>query len=167
MIWAILATGQSMSQEIADYVRGKCSVIAVSDAYKLAPWADALVSADGSWWKVHADAQRFAGRKFGMAKIEGIEQLKPEKGFESGNNSGFTAMKVAQMLGATKIILLGFDMHGTHYFGKHPEPLRNTTESRFKGHIRQFDKWNGCEVVNCTEGTALNKFPKANLKDVL
>ncbi len=30
-ICAVLATGPSMSQEIADYVRGRCKVVAVSD----------------------------------------------------------------------------------------------------------------------------------------
>lgn len=58
----ILATGPSMSQAVADSARGFGTVIAVSDAYRLAPWADCLVSADTAWWKHHNPD--FAGPKF-------------------------------------------------------------------------------------------------------
>lgn len=49
-------------------------VIAVSDAYKMAPWAEALVSADAVWWRYHKP--RFEGRKFSIGKYEGCERLK-------------------------------------------------------------------------------------------
>lgn len=49
-------------------------------------------------------------------------------------NSGVFAIRVARYLGARKIILLGFDGHGSHYFGEHPSPLKNTTEARRKVH---------------------------------
>lgn len=76
---------------------------------------------------------------------------------------------------AKSLILLGFDMHGTHYFGAHERAKRpgskhfltNTDEARFQKHIRQFDCFSGIPVVNCTEGSALKKFPFAKLGDVL
>lgn len=168
-MWAVLATGPSMSQEIADFVCGKCSVVAVSDAYKLAPWADALVSHDRAWWREYPEAMNFAGRKFCATDLHGTEIIKgPYIG--SDINSGLEGMRVAQMLGASLIILLGFDMsakRGAHYFGKHPAPLSNTKPERFKKQIEQFMKWKGCEVLNCTHGSALKHFPFADLYEVL
>lgn len=61
MIFAVLATGPSLASEDVERVKGRFHVIAVSDAFRLAPWADALVSADAAWWKAHPDAKDFAG----------------------------------------------------------------------------------------------------------
>lgn len=155
-----------MSQELADFVRGKCSVVAVSDAYKLAPWADALVSNDRVWWSAYPDAKNFAGRKFCGAIASGLEVIKGAH-MGSGLNSGLQGMRVAQMLGATRILLLGFDMSGSHFFGLHPAPLANTTPKRFMKHIEQFKKWRGCPVINCTPGSALTQFPFADVREVL
>lgn len=156
-----------MSQELADVVRGKCSAVAVSDGYKLAPWADAMVSNDAAWWTAHPEALEFAGRKFCTAHVQGTERLRTSAPFMYGVNSGLQGMRVAELLGATLIALLGFDMRGSHYFGPHPAPLRNTSPDRFRIHIRQFDHWRGCRVVNCTPGSALTRFPFADINEIL
>lgn len=168
--FVVLASGPSVNQAIADFVRDKCKVVAVSNAYILAPWADALVSNDSQWWRTNCDALNFAGRKFSGASMHGTERLRVEGNYPSGCNSGLQGMRVATMLGATKILLLGFDMHaknGHHFFGKHPSPLRNTTESRFKVHIDQFRRWRGPKVVNCTPGSALTQFPMSTIEKEL
>lgn len=167
MLWVILATGESMTQEQADFVRGKCRVAVVSDAYKLAPWADALISNDAAWWRVHPEAIKFAGRKFCGTNFAGTERAKLLPGFQSGSNSGLVAMMVAEKLGATKILLLGFDMHGSHFFGQHAAPLRNTTPSRFSVHRNQFKRWRGCPVINCTPNSSLKCFPMDTIQNAL
>lgn len=166
MLFAVLATGPSMNQESADYVRGKCKVIAVSDAYKLAPWADVLVSHDSAWWKHHPEALNFAGEKYSYNLVGGVTQRKP-LGAPASCNSGLMGMLIAKEMGATKILLLGFDMHGEHYFGKHPEPLKNTTQRRFEDLRKQFNIWVRPEVINCTPGSALKHFPIMELKDAI
>jgi hypothetical protein len=158
-----------MSQELADYVRqhhehGRCKTIAVSDAFKIAPWASALVSNDRAWWENNKPAYKFAGRKFAAASFSGVECLRRDGIYNGGINSGLQAMRAAQLLGATKIILLGFDMRGGHYFGPHPHPLKNTTAKRFLKHIEQFKKWRGCPVMNCTPGSALKQFPMSTIE---
>lgn len=168
--WAVLASGPSMSQGLADHLRGKCLVVAVSDVYRLAPWADALVSHDKVWWEQHPEAMKFQGRKFCGRNYPGTEQLSSEGFFAGGCNSGLQGMRVAQMLGANRILLLGFDLsaeRGHHFFGKHPKPLRNTTPHRFKCHIAQFRKWKGCPVINCTPGSALKQFPFMTIQESL
>lgn len=165
--WAILGTGQSLKVEDIEYLRGKCSVIAVSDSYKLAPWADVLVSHDSKWWRHHPQAFEFAGQKYCRhAGVRAAAQFKV-KDMGNGCNSGFMAMCVAKHLGATRILLLGIDMYGTHFFGPHPEGLNNTNASRFKIHIEQFSRFSGAEVVNCNPNSALKRFPFANLREVI
>jgi len=169
--WAVLATGPSMSQAVADTVRGRCGVIVVSDAYLLAPWADALVSGDRKWWNAHHDAFKFAGRKFcGNRSTEGVEFFKPDHMHGVGSNSGLQGMRIARdKFGATKILLCGFDMQGSHFFGSHRPPLRDTPSSRREIHKRQFAKFDttNCRVVNCTPGSQLEYFPFGELEEEL
>lgn len=170
--WVILATGPSMNKETAEYVRGKAKVIAVSDAFRLAPWADALVSHDAKWWKHHKkEALKFEGKKFCRFIVGGTILF--NQGVPSQCNSGYYAMNIAKSeehwgdKAATEIILLGFDMHGSHYFGKHPEPLGNTTKQKRSRHMAQFSYWTGCPVINCTPDSRLETFPKARIQDIM
>jgi len=164
-----------MSQSLAGDVRGKCGVIAVSDAFRLAPWADALVSNDARWWRANPDAHSFQGRKFSYEWVRGVEPIKAKNPYRIGINSGLRAMTVAQdVYHATRLLLLGFDLQGTHYFGPHTKrdprtgtKLPNTDEKKFARFIKEFDKWTGCEVLNCTPNSALTRFPFADVHEVL
>lgn len=168
MIVAILASGPSMSQAVADSVRGRCKVIAVSDAYRLAPWADCLVSTDTAWWRHHKP--EFSGLRFSSSEAHGTQSI---KGISSQTNSGAMAIRVAMTLGATEIILLGFDGHGTHFFGSHPKGLKDTTEQRRRVHMVQHRlaaqdcKRAGVTVWNCTPGTVIDAYPIKTLEEVL
>lgn len=174
-MWAILASGPSMSQALADSVRGRCNVITVSDVYKLAPWADALVSQDKPWWRFHQEAHGFAGRKFSGAHwdgldVPGLERVPFEAGIQSGTNSALLACEVAvKTFGAKELLLLGVDMKGTHFFGPHPAPLKNTTEQRFEVMKQQFANWRpkGVTVWNCNLDSGLECFPKRSLDECL
>ena len=169
----VLATGASLSPEQVAHVRTahqdrRCKAVAVSNAYQLASWADAMVANDMKWWRQYPEALKFAGRKFCGADYQGTERLPPVPMFPAGTNSGLQGMRVALMLGASRIILLGLDMKGTHYFGKHPSPLKNSTPADFHRMLRQFQRWQSeAEVINCSPGSALTCFKVANLVDVL
>lgn len=173
MICFVLASGQSLTAEQVDLVRGARdrglidSVITVSNVgLDLAPWADALVSHDEKWWAHHTHSNMFEGRKFCRTHWPNVEVFIPNP--SNGCNSGYMAMQVARdIYKAEKIVLLGFDMHGTHYFGEHKTGLTNTGEAGFNRHIKQFEGWHGCEVVNCTPNSALKKFPFMELEKVL
>src|SRR5690606_16196507 len=84
-------------------------------------------------------------------------------------NSGVLGLEVARSKGASRILLLGFDMHGTHFFGPYTNGLSNTTDQRRRMHLAQYDRWaarnRGIEVFNCTAGSALKCFPEARLDD--
>ena len=171
MIFAVLATGPSMSQAVADSVRDRCRVVAVSDAYRLAPWADAMASTDGKWWKAHPEAMEFRGRKFTAApdfiRLDGVERLP----VDTATNSGLLGLMVAVKLGATRVLLCGLDMHspGQHFFGRHPAPLRHSEQRHLELHKRQFRAYRprGVEILNCTPGSALDAYPMADLNACL
>lgn len=165
MIVAVLASGPSMSQAVADSVRGRCKVVAVSDAWRLAPWADALASTDAYWWR-HASPE-FAGAKYAIGKAEGIERLEH---LSTQTNSGLLGIIVAvEKLGATKVLVLGVDLHGTHFFGPHTGKLRNTSPSRMREFHHQFASYRpkGVEIYNCNPASKLKCYPMARLEDHL
>jgi hypothetical protein len=165
-VWAVIASGPSLTVELAEQVRGRCKVIAVSNAFTIAPWADALVSNDAKWWRAYPEALKFAGRKFSGARVPGTEMIKSTMTHGVGSNSGLQGMRVARdMFGAEKILLVAFDMHGTHFFGSHKPPLKDTPPHRRKDHLNQFKKFDvrKCPVVNCTPGSALEHFPMSTL----
>lgn len=174
----IIASGQSVTQEQVDYVRSKRVsgeldlVIAVSNVgIDLLPDADILVSHDSRWWQAHPEALKFKGEKYSRM---GYRRTKPFSLTPTQEmNSGLMAMYIARnKYKVTDIILLGFDMHGTHYFGPHTREaygrvLDNTQPDRFAKHIKQFDKFSGCAVYNATPNSALYQFQKVDLYDII
>jgi len=161
----ILATGPSMSQALADSLRGE-NCIVVNNAYMLAPWAIALAAQDHAWWMANPEAMRFAGRKFSTNKIEGVERVHSDFVIRA-SSSGVLALEVARRLGGRRIELHGFDNRGTHYFGPHPSPLRNTSVARFGVFEQQFAalgaemKKAGIRIINKTPNSALRCFEMA------
>lgn len=192
---AILASGPSMSQQVADAVRGRCKVIAVNnqgvaakDKPAIAPWADVLYAADLAWWRHHQDAAlRFAGLKvtvrehFKSPDVYSLQQS-TEQVFDSrpthivtGANSGYQALHLAAHFGAARVLLCGYDMRKVtgqkHWFGDHPGNLNQVMS--FGRWIQNFHrlapvlKGKGIKVFNCTPESALDCFPHAKLQDAL
>lgn len=156
-----------MSQALADSLRSE-TCIAVNNCYQLAPWAKALCAQDHAWWKLHADAHQFAGRKFSANNIGGVEQVHSDYvGRQS--SSGVLALEVARrLLGGAREALIelhGFDNRGSHYHGEHPAPLNKTSPERFKVFEQQLAalggemKKAGIRIINCTPNSALRCFP--------
>lgn len=189
------ATGPSLTQEVAERCRG-FRVLAVNDAYRLMPFAEVLYCCDEEWWKVHNGCPRFIGEKWSSHsvrpgpendKISAAEKYglrlvagRDGEGFSFdpgvihyGSNSGFQAINLALLMGARRILLVGFDMHsrnGRHFFGDHPEPLSNAL--RLEGLVPYFQRAAellppSIEIVNCTPGSALDCFPMATLEEAL
>ncbi len=188
-----LGGGPSLTAEDVDYCRGKARVIAVNDAYRLAPWADALYGCDVQWWKWHHGVREFSGEKWSLEqpnwgnwhdRWSDIQLLKNagDHGLSldpteiaTGSNSGYQAVNLAVLYGARRVVLLGYDMQtkGTqsHWFGHHPQragvvaPFAQFLES-FKSLVKPLADL-GVEIVNCTPGSRLRCFPMATLRDTL
>jgi hypothetical protein len=180
--FACVGTGPSVTQEDVNYLMGRARVIVVNHAYKLAPWADVLYAADSKWWRWEAGAPTFKGLKFTIEPQpeawpdlrvlrntgrNGLE-LNPN-GLRTGLTSGYQAIGLAVHFGAKRIILLGYDMHGDHFFGSY----QDKSKPPFFGALASFQtiveplKDAGVEVINCTPDSALKAFPCAPLRSVL
>lgn len=179
MLTVCIASGASLTQEDVDLCKGQ-RVYVVNDCYKLAPWADLLYAADTQWWEHHKGVEGFKGekwtvsheaeKKYGINRIDYKSNLVWGDGeiLATGGNSGFQVLNLAVMRGATKVILLGYDMGGKHWFGDHPPHMRKN--SPYGDWIKNFNKAApliSVPVINCTRNTALECFPRMELQDVL
>ena len=190
---ACLGGGPSLCADQLALLRGRALVIAINDAWRLAPWADVLYGCDGRWWRKHGGVPGFTGRKVtletGAADIAPWPEIKVLRntgtrgleraptGLRTGRNGGYQAINLAVHLGARRILLLGYDMKPaadgrTHWFGDHedwptrPNLYRDVFLPHFEGLAHALDAI-GVAVVNCTPGSALEAFPKAPLEQAL
>lgn len=92
-----------------------------------------------------------------------------------GGNSGHQAVHLAATFGATKIVLLGFDMQQTggkeHWHGKHEGRLPNGKGFpgwiKTMGYLAKDLERMGVDVINCSRVTALRCFRRAPLEEAL
>lgn len=90
-------------------------------------------------------------------------------GVRSGGNSGHQAINLAFHTGAGKILLIGFDHHGTHWFGEHPIPSNPdfpSLEKRFEPLAKALRK-QGVKIINCTPSSKLKAFERGELAHCL
>lgn len=190
------APGPSLTPEIAQAVyASRLPVLAVNDAFKRLPFADILYAADGCWWHARGGAMDFQGerwssigrpapryrhndktkeqRAYGMRLVFGEDKpgfsTDPEV-IHYGNNSGFQGVNLALLHGARHLILVGFDMQGSHFFGAHQQPLRNT--GSYVNFIRAFNEAakrlpSGICIHNATPVSALRCFPRMTFDDAI
>lgn len=185
----VAAPGPSLTLSVAEMCHG-FRAIAVQDAWRRVPWADVLYGCDAAWWRYHNGCPEFAGEKWsthdtgnndksGAATAYSLRLVegKPGNTFSTdpaivhyGNNSGFQAVNVALLKGASRVVMVGFDMRGAHFFGQHPKPLRNPTS--FASFIRSFNVASkhlpaGVTIVNATPGSDLRCFPIMTVSEAL
>jgi len=189
---AVVATGPSLVPAVRQALaearsHGHCRILAVNDAGLDIPGTDWLHSNDAGWWQHHrVRAAQFKGFKSSLFPVPGVHidyipQISGTQGFDPrpgwirhGGNSGCAALHLAIQAGAFEVYLFGLDLHGDHYFGPHPQPLRNTAPASFGVFVRRFGKladelphqYEGC-IVNCTPGSALKVFPSICQSDGL
>jgi hypothetical protein len=196
----VAAPGPSLTPDVVARVRkarwfDRWRVVAVQDAYRLMPWADALYGCDPRWWNIHKDCNGFAGEKWSthenddannktaQAEAFGIRIVKGEQSSEFsfdpgvisyGKNSGFQAINLALLKGCRRIVLVGFDMRSikgqSHFFGDHPPGVNGRTDYEmfipaFTWASKQMPK--DVRIVNATPDSALTCFKMRSLEDAL
>lgn len=184
-----LGTGPSVTQADVDYCRGRAKVIAIKHAIELAPWADALYSCgsdQGQWWQRNGDRfASFNGLRYTLdpkasqwatvlrtAGFIGLE-TSPD-GLMTGKNSGYQAINLAVHLGASKVVLLGYDMapakDGTdHFFGQHwhgRPPAYAAFRELFATLVEPLQQL-GIAVVNASRETVLTDFQRLSIEEAL
>jgi len=197
---AIVGAGPSVKREDVAKLQDRIHVVAINKSYELCRWADILYSCDDGWWNLAQGAKDFSGLKITqdaglLPSFPDIKRIQirgaknhhcchdflMEKWGEigGGGNGGYQMLNFSAQLGATGIMLIGFDfcahnlhMH-PHWHGRHPLPLHNPVQVNF-------DKWRttmenaaptiaklGIDVVNCSQISVLNCFPKMSVDDAL
>lgn len=185
-----IASGPSLTKEDVEYVRGRAHrVMVVNREFEMAPWADVLYGADYRFWEAYwneIDAT-FTGERWTMSqqaasrfKINCIGRCNAEGysiiagSINTGGNSGFQAVHLAAYWGASRIVLLGYDMQRTdgkeHHYGKHKNNLPNGRSfpfwvKRFAPLVRDLSRM-GVEVLNCSRASALTCGKRVTLESV-
>lgn len=190
----VLGSGASLTQDdVARARRAVDAVIAVNDSYTFAPDATVLYAADKKWWGWHKGCvsphlvgskkyPAFTGAlRYSLTQTPWYPQVQvlrrgPQDGLTLdpgrvalGLNGVYQAINVAVHLGGTRVLLLGVDMHGAHFFGHHPD----NSNAPFSLCLQRFATLvaplaaAGVEVINCTPKSALKVFPRLSLDDVL
>lgn len=194
----IIGSGPSLSlDQISRVYAAKCrkgvKAIAVNSNYLVAPWADILYACDYPFWQWHFEngaIDYFEGLK--ATVDEGAKQQWPEllrligdkqasglsqnpKVLHCGKNSGYQAVNLAYLMGAARILLIGFDhryvSNRQHWHANPPygncswyEPWLDRWQT-----VADQIAWNRIEleVINCTPDSALKCFPMQRLKRCL
>lgn len=189
---AILASGPSLRANDVAQLRGRCRVIVIKDAARLAPWCDIMYGGDAPWWRVNDYGRKFHVKRIGLA-IRDIEWereatrnglsiiqgrnmpgLSPDpRLLHLGYHSGFQAVNLAYLMGARKILLLGYDYCApadkTHFFGCRPG-ARPSPYALFRHAFdgcHEYLSSMGVQVINCSAVTTLTEFPRLDLRNAL
>jgi hypothetical protein len=178
--------GPSLTQEDVDACFG-WPCIAIKEAIQLAPWASVLYSSDARWFnyakREHAQAwclETTVNPAF-AAPLQNTGELGLETnatGLRTGRSSGYAAINLAAHLGASRIVLLGYDYKPgptgqRNWFGDRPAsywramPPYDDSIMRCWPSIVQPLEALGIEVVNATPGSALTMFPQMSLAEAL
>lgn len=187
---AILGGGSSLKTTDISRLKGRCDIIAVNDAWKLCPWANIMYAADAKWWRYYDFVPEFRGEKVTQsigprgwaseAERRGLTVIPAKMGMDlsfepgfihTGHNSGFQALNLAIRFGYTKILLLGFDCWGRHWFGDHPPELHRDSpysifRQAFNNAARQLAGSN-VTVINCSQQSTIGGFPKMIVEEAL
>lgn len=161
----------------------------MKDTWRLLPKADVLYGCDEHWWEHHIEKINdectaelwtqcpIAQSRYNLNRIEGESKTGlGKKKLHFGGNSGYQAVNLAFLFGATKIILVGFDMQRTndkiHFFGAHPYHRNGggPTAQLLKKWCENFSvmaqdlSQENVEVINASKNSALTCFEKKELE---
>lgn len=184
----ILGGGASFKRAYAERLRDRF-VIGCNEAFRLgSDLIDWCHFTDLAWWLQHKDElQSYDGTLTTVQRLVDDPRVRVFKGKPSGiefqnrcrvgvnRNTGLGAINIAVHLGATRIVLLGFDMSEAaedhHWYERDDKGDRHST---YRMHRRfALDVWEdlrrkgGIEVVNACPDSGLPFWPKVELEEVL
>lgn len=185
----VLASGPSLTQEqISRAAQSDANIVAVNSTADSVILPEVIYAGDFLWWKVnhaknkHRNAHlwtqdRTAAERYQLNWVKGVNRDGLGRDYIHNNgNSGMQAINLAFLFGARRILLLGFDMKlgpngERHHHPDHPAPLiQNQTFEEWVHKGKKFAdglKAAGCEVINCTPGSAWKDFPMSTIEKEL
>lgn len=169
----VLVVGGGPSLKDFDLSPGRAlPTIAVNNAYQIAPWAQIVFCGDARWLVWHGDKlgplySRVMTTAMDapptVARVELTKGPTERANTVWGGDSGHRAVILAAKMGATRIILAGFDMRWeggeAHWHPDHPIPSSEANyELRMKPQYPALKAWlgeRGVDLLSCTP-TALD-----------
>lgn len=171
-------------------------VIGVNMAYQLGNWIDFCFFGDDAWFNLHREQLReFRGVKVSCAPIfdkpsyknkqEKIKYVPQNRSRTHGisdtpntvswnANSGAAAINLAYHFGATKIVLVGFDMKHNDAGNSHwHNEYQVTKRAVFPRHLKGFPaialdaERLGITILNASPDSAIDVFPRHSVEDIL
>lgn len=185
---AILASGASAKKAPVALLRNRMRVIAIKEGVQLAPFADIVYSCDRGYWRQFNGLPDFRGLKVGYEAVNGHTDIcritvlaksddmldGPLGTVGAGGNSGFQATNLAVQMGARRILFVGLDLKGDHWFGRTNFPGRsNPAPHNFARWVKAFTRSvpffqkHGVEVINASPDSALGVYPRMTIEQAL
>ena len=193
----IIGGGPSLLKQDLSLICDK-RVIGVNQAYKLGSWVDACWFGDKGWYEqnfpyIHEyggliatcsafnPQRQFTRVKYvGRSKRNGVEFNKRTHVAWNGN-SGASAINFAYWLGASTVVLLGFDMQNpvdpkdkqTHWHNDY-EPRYDNRKKLVNPYPKFMEAWPqikkdadriGLKIINATVGGCLETFERKSLEE--
>jgi hypothetical protein len=90
-----------------------------------------------------------------------------DPGVVYGNNSLYQVLSVIRHTGARRVLLLGADMLGGHWHSAWPMGEPNYSHSVVPKFRSLVEPLAGIDIINCSPGSALDAFPKRDLREAL
>lgn len=178
----ILGGGKSLEAVDVASLRDKGRIVPINNAYKLAPWSGIIWTADARWirWNMEPLNRFLTDHPDTLFITRAQDQATPFTSFQllwdehkalsrdpgtiAGWCSGAGAINLTYLYGATRIVLLGFDMrpvgnwHNEHKT-KTPNDIYATKFIPYLERMARELKKEGVEVINATPGSGLTCFP--------
>ena len=202
---ALIATGPSLTLQQIESARHKGFALAgCNNTWQIVPDLGVLYGCNFKWWEhywgeplARHQAQKWttnraAADRFGLNWI--AEANRPGLSNDPalvhhGHGSGFTLLNLAYLMGAARILLLGYDLRYAadydgqnrrvgseprHYFGEYPPELQHWPRVQVRNgvHVELLELYRSVadqgavEIINCSGGV-LDCFPRMDINDVV
>jgi hypothetical protein len=183
----IIGGGRSLRSFDWSLLHGK-NTIGCNDAFKLGvDVCKVCIFGDMNFWRTYYEGlQKFSGMV--VSALQALRKDSPEwlkivdrkaRGLHTdaigwNTNTGAMAVNLALLFGARRVFLLGFDMQMTD--GKpnwHDDVITKPNPKVYNKFLSAFQfvardlalKFPGRQIINVTDGSRLDVFPKVSLKD--
>lgn len=192
----VIGGGPSIKHTPLNLIKDR-PVVGCNDAFRLGTWVDWLIFADKRWWSWnYEEVAKWPNRervvslcpqllddrvdKWPWLKIVRRDEARFGLSVEQdticwNRGCGGAAINLAFLLGARRIVLLGFDMRmveGKHNWHDHHQKterdkIYQNSMMPFLKPMSDAMKVTGIQIVNATPGSAMNLFTTMSLEKVL
>jgi hypothetical protein len=202
---ACIATGPSLTLRQVEAARRKGFVLfGCNNVWRDVPDLSLLYACNLGWWAHYwcEELKQYPAEKWTTNKVAADKfslnwiAEKFDYGLSNnprivhhGHGSGYTMLNLAYLMGASRILLLGYDCKYApdydgkqrnvggaprHYFGEYPRTLQHWPSVQVKNgvHVEMVSLYasvamqNAVEIVNCTPGSAIDCFPRADIEQL-